>query len=70
MFFVNQSQLDSYADLGVEMVEYLTANDERTCDTCMPMNGNVYPVNEAPVVPLHPNCRCTWIPVVPTGRRR
>ena len=29
------------------------------------LNGREFPVDEARgVIPVHPNCRCVWVPVV------
>lgn len=64
----NEGAVQSYIDSGVvEGKEWLIASD--ACDECLPYNGEVVGVNEtfsngeyAP--PLHPNCRCTTIPVI------
>ena len=79
---------EGYKQSGVvKAKEWLTAEDERTCEWCAPLNGKViglgksyfdkgdtysgqdgndidldYEDIEHP--PLHPNCRCTLIPVV------
>lgn len=51
---------------------WITAEDERTCDICAPLNGEVVPWNglfsiglEKPIV--HPHCRCTMVIVPPSG---
>ena len=38
------------------------------CDTCMSYHNKVYKLSDPniPVIPIHPNCRCTWLPVVST----
>jgi len=54
-----------YAQAGIEKLEILTAADDRVCDICWPLNGTVFDIksrHERP--PLHPNCRCTIIPVL------
>lgn len=53
----------------VEGKEWLTAQDERTCPECEPMDGEETTVNGEfkggiSYPPLHPNCRCTIIPIV------
>jgi HK97 family phage portal protein len=84
----NYASEAAYQDSGiVQGKQWLTAFDERTCEFCGPMNGQVvdlgdkwfdrgdtyvgnqggsldlsYESIEFP--PLHPNCRCTLIPVV------
>jgi SPP1 gp7 family putative phage head morphogenesis protein len=42
------------------------AYDDRTCDICVRANANdrVYKIGSGPQPPLHPNCRCTPVPVV------
>jgi SPP1 gp7 family putative phage head morphogenesis protein len=64
MHYLNQATLMAYKDRGVKRVEYLAALDERTCGTCGPLNGKTYAISRAPILPLHPNCRCTYIPVI------
>jgi SPP1 gp7 family putative phage head morphogenesis protein len=53
---------------------WVTAPDERTCEICAPLDGELVPWNgsfsiglEAPIV--HPNCRCTMV-IIPPERRR
>jgi SPP1 gp7 family putative phage head morphogenesis protein len=63
-----EGQLDSFQDLGIEEVgikaEWSTAGDDRVCPDCNANEGKVYKVQEARgLIPLHPNCRCAWIPV-------
>jgi len=62
-----EGQLDSMQDLGVEkvgvMVEWSTAGDDRVCPQCEEMDTVVLKIQEARgLIPLHPNCRCAWIP--------
>jgi len=62
-----EGQLDSYEVLGVKevgvMAEWSTAGDERVCEQCSDLEGSVMTIEEARgMIPLHPNCRCTWIP--------
>ncbi|MGU8469996.1 minor capsid protein [Clostridium perfringens] len=64
MHYLNAASLQSYKDAGVEEVEMLAAKDERLCEVCGSEHGKIYPINEAPILPLHPNCRCTIVPVV------
>lgn len=44
--------------------EWLTAHDERVCPECLAMDGKVFPLKSERRPPLHPNCRCTVIPVI------
>lgn len=62
-----EGQLDSFADLGIEEVgllaEWSTAGDDRVCPQCSALEGKVFTIAKARgKIPLHPNCRCTWIP--------
>ena len=61
---------------GIEEVyvkaEWLTAGDNRVCPRCEGREGRIYKLDEIePEIPLHPNCRCVAIPIVPRkGRKR
>ena len=62
-----EGQLDSFALLGVEklgiLAEWSTAGDDRVCADCGAYEGEVFSIEEARgLIPLHPNCRCAWIP--------
>ena len=60
-----EGAIEGYKDLGVEQVEFYTALDERTCEDCYFYQGNEYPTPESSgIIPVHPSCRCVWIPVV------
>ena len=63
MHYLNDATLRRYKDAGVEYVQIWAAEDERTCDECSKYHGKIYPLDEYPHVPFHPNCRCTIIPV-------
>jgi HK97 family phage portal protein len=66
----NQGALQAYDQSGVvEKKEWLTALDERTCEECAALNGQIRKLQEnfsggVETPPLHPNCRCTIIPVL------
>jgi SPP1 gp7 family putative phage head morphogenesis protein len=62
-----EGQLDAFEKLGVTavgvMAEWSTAEDDRVCPLCQPLDGTVLKVQEARgLLPRHPNCRCAWIP--------
>jgi SPP1 gp7 family putative phage head morphogenesis protein len=62
-----EGQLDSFKDLGIKelgvMVEWSVAGDDRVCDQCAAMDQAIITIEEATgLIPLHPNCRCAWIP--------
>ncbi len=64
MHYLNESSLRAYKDSGCEKVQLWAAVDERTCPKCGVKHGNPYKLKDAPVLPLHANCRCTYIPIV------
>jgi SPP1 gp7 family putative phage head morphogenesis protein len=62
-----EGALDAYKALGISdvfaLVEFSTAGDDRVCPKCKALNGKVYTIEKARgVIPVHPGCRCTWIP--------
>ena len=61
----NQGALTQYEKHGITEVEWLAAPGDRTCDECMDLDGEKFPVDSKPDCPLHPNCRCVWLPVIP-----
>jgi SPP1 gp7 family putative phage head morphogenesis protein len=49
----------------VEKVEWLSATeDDRVCDECEALNGQIFDIDSVPEIPVHPNCRCCTAPVV------
>lgn len=45
--------------------EWSTAGDNRVCAICAGLEGTVYELDDARgLIPVHPSCRCVWIPVV------
>lgn len=65
--------------------EYLSAIlDQRTCQQCAALDGMIFwynkppqgytdrnrPISEQPRLPLHPNCRCVYVPIIDTIPRR
>jgi SPP1 gp7 family putative phage head morphogenesis protein len=63
----SEGQLDAFEKMGVTevgvMAEWATADDDRVCKLCAPLDGVVLKVGEARgLLPRHPNCRCCWTP--------
>lgn len=61
--------LNAYREAGIEGVgvraEWGTAGDDSVCPDCEDMEGQTFTMDEADgMIPLHPNCRCAWLPVV------
>lgn len=68
-----ESSLNRYAEAGVRevvaSVEFQTAGDDRVCEQCAGLEGTRYTIEEARgVIPVHPQCRCAWVPVVDPDR--
>lgn len=53
---------NSQPDL-IKGVQWEATFDSRTCPACAGRHGHQYARNEAPAMPAHFNCRCTWLPV-------
>lgn len=62
MYGLNQGALKRYGQDGIEKVQWLAGPDNRCCDTCINNDGKVFSINNAPALPAHPNCRCTFLP--------
>lgn len=65
--------LNTYDEAEIEGVivesEFATAGDDHVCPKCEKLEGKVYTLAQARgVIPVHPNCRCAWIPVVKDGK--
>lgn len=58
------ANLDIMKAQNVEKVQFIASEDERMCPICGQYHGKVYDVGSAPVLPLHPNCRCTLVPYI------
>ena len=48
-------------------MEIYTAKDERTCEVCGTRHEKKYKIDKRPILPFHPNCRCTYLPVINTN---
>lgn len=64
-----EASLNAYEEAGVEGVEveaeFTTAGDDAVCPICEGYEGNVMTLSEARgLIPVHPNCRCAYLPVV------
>lgn len=60
----NEGSLTQYDKHGITEVEWLAAPGDRTCDECMSLDGQRFPIDSKPDCPLHPNCRCIILPVI------
>jgi len=65
---VNEGYLESLEGTRYEEVELSSAAD--ACSLCLDLAGRKYKRSEASgVLPIHPNCRCHWIVVIPKKKK-
>lgn len=69
MYAVNQGTLQRYHQVGIAKVQFLVGAG--CCEECeeyatrdIGYGPGIYPIDEVPDIPVHPNCRCTVIPVI------
>lgn len=58
-------ELDGMKTNKVRKVQYVTSGDDRVCPECVSLesyNDGIYLIEEAPILPRHPRCRCHLIP--------
>lgn len=60
----NTAARERYKNYGLQEFEVWADKDERRCDICGQLHKKRYPIGTASPVPVHPNCRCSIIPVV------
>lgn len=58
----DRAALDAFRDMGVKRVRWVTRDDERRCNDCKDLHGQVFDINHVPPKP-HYNCRCWLVPV-------
>ena len=67
-YFMSESTAKAYEELEVEMYQYSSALDKRTCESCGALDGEIFKLVDRTVgvnaSPLHPYCRCTELPYV------
>lgn len=70
MHMINAGHYERYKKAGIKQLKYVATHDyysdgkPRYCESCMGNDGKIYEIDNAPMLPLHPNCRCTLIPIV------
>lgn len=65
------ASMQSYREGGIEYVQVLDAGGI-ACEQCIDIardHGGIYPINDAPRVPIHPRCRCCYSPVLNDDKR-
>lgn len=57
-----------FKELGVTKYQFYTRPDERRCETCGSMHGQIFPISAYEVgvtaSPIHPWCRCWEVPIM------
>ena len=54
--------MEVYTNLGVEYVQWHAEEDHKTCGVCNELDGEIFPLEEAPPK-QHYHCRCYLIPI-------
>ncbi len=70
----HQANITEYELAGIEGVkvkaEWSTAGDPRVCQVCQANEGKVFTLKQIRwLIPIHPNCRCVAIPIVPSHKK-
>lgn len=61
----NEGALKRYDAMNVQKVEFYAALDERLCPECAALHHKEFPTKDSTgIIPVHCQCRCTWLPVV------
>ena len=66
----NQAYLNSFKELDIQYIRFISVLDGRTSKLCAALDGSVWKINDPAkrVPPLHPNCRSTLVPVDKDGQ--
>ena len=62
--YANVSQIVYQVTGVVDRVEFLTVRDPQVEQECLDLEGQIFPIDEAPEIPVHVGCRCRYAPVV------
>lgn len=62
----NEGAITGYEEMGVTKLELLAELDVWSDDCgCGDLNGQLFSIGASHgIIPVHPNCRCVWIPVI------
>jgi len=58
----NVSTIDKYKKIGITKVKVLV--DKNCCEECTELKNTEFPIDQAPILPVHPNCKCTYMAVI------
>ena len=59
---VDEATIKGFRDMGVKEVQWIAADDEKTCPTCGGRDNKIYKLNKIPPKP-HYGCRCYVVPI-------
>ncbi len=60
-----QGSLKEYNKEQVQKLRFVSSLGQRTCPQCESLQGKIFSIQEsAGLIPVHPSCRCTMVPVV------
>jgi hypothetical protein len=63
-----EAQLELAQATEPDVYKIQTAEDDRVCKICLAAAEDTYTLDEARgLIPLHPRCRCAWVPSLPQG---
>ena len=57
---INEINNVQFKELGVKKVIYNAELDKGTCKVCESLHGTIFNLEDKPVIPQHPNCRCYY----------
>lgn len=60
---VDRARIDAFKAIGVKRVMWNTADDERVCEDCHPLDGQIFDIDKVPPKP-HWGCRCWITPII------
>lgn len=67
-YVLNRVNVQKYKQEGVKKIVWDTGlEDGNECAICQARSGKVYLIDNAPIIPAHPRCRCIYSAVVETG---
>lgn len=61
--FAEGNRMAAQEDPVVGGLQWRTAEDEKVCLICGPLNDQIFPKDAVPECPAHVNCRCDLVPV-------
>ncbi len=61
-YALNQAIKREAEDKNIKYVKWRITPDEKTCSKCRPLSEKIFSWKDAPPLPLHPNCRCAYVP--------